>query len=721
MGSLLASLESYLSEADITEIRRAFQFGQDAHAGQLRLSGEPYIGHPVAVASILKEMRMDGPSLCAAILHDVIEDTDITSAQLAAEFGEEVAHLVDGVTKLTQVRFPTREDAQAAYFRKMFLAMADDLRVVLIKLADRLHNMRTCDSLPVDKRKRIARETLDVYAPIAARLGLHEFRVELEEIGFAALYPLRHRVLSESLRRRAGNRAQIIEKIEAAICQQLGQEQVPFRLVAREKHVYSVYLKMKLNRLSFQDIYDVYGLRVIVDSVDNCYRTLGIVHNVYKPIPDKFKDYIAIPKVNGYQSLHTTLFTHFGVPVEIQIRTEEMDQVANAGIAAHWLYKAGTSESGHSRTQQQRAREWLNDMLDLQKTAGDSREFLDSVKVDLFPDEVYVFTPKGDILELPAGATAVDFAYAVHTQVGNQCVAVRIDRNLAPLSSRLESGSTVEVITAPAAEPNPQWLNFVVTGKARSEIRNVLKQANRGKAIEMGRRLLERQLDAMQIKLENLDPGQLERALGEFKVDTLDDLYEQIGLGDRMALVVSRRLVQRDDAERSNRGLRRALSRYTPGWLRSDERRTTPLAIKGSEGVVVSYARCCRPIPGDRIRGFATAGHGMVVHVDNCPNTADYRNHPDRWIDVDWDAEIDRQFPVDIRVEVVNQRGVLAVLATAIAEMGSNIDNVNIEDRDGYHSVSHFTLQVDDRIHLARLMRKLRTIKQVVRISRKRG
>lgn len=721
MERLLVSLETYLSEADIGEVRRAFQFGQGAHEGQLRLSGEPYIGHPVAVASILKEMRMDAPGLCAAILHDVIEDTDTTSAQLAAEFGDEVAHLVDGVTKLTQVRFPTREDAQAAYFRKMFLAMADDLRVVLIKLADRLHNMRTSGSLPLDKRKRIARETLDIYAPIAARLGLHAFRIELEDIGFAALYPLRYRVLNESLRRRAGNRAHMIEKIEATICQRMEGERVPFRLVAREKHIYSVYRKMKRNRLNFQDIYDVYGLRVIVDSVDNCYRTLGIVHNVYKPVPDKFKDYIAIPKVNGYQSLHTTLFTHFGVPVEIQIRTEEMDQVANAGIAAHWLYKAGQTESGHSRTQQQRAREWLNDMLELQKVAGDSQEFLDSVKVDLFPDEVYVFTPKGDILELPTGATAVDFAYAVHTQVGNQCVAARIDRNLAPLSSRLESGSTVEIITAPAAEPNPQWLNFVVTGKARSEIRSVLKQGNRTKAIEMGRRLLERQLDAMQIKIDDLDRAQVDQALGDFKVATLEDLFEQIGLGDRMALVVARRLVQPSGADRGSRGLRRALSRYTPGWLRADEKRSAPLAIKGSEGVVVSYARCCRPIPGDRIRGFATAGHGMVVHVDNCPNTADYRNHPDRWIDVEWDPKIDRQFPVDIRVEVINQRGVLAILATAIAEMGSNIDNVNIEDRDGYHSVSHFTIQVDDRVHLARLMRKLRTIKQVVRISRKRG
>lgn len=724
MNELEAQLSTYLPPGEIAEIRRAFQFGHVAHEGQLRLNGGPYIEHPVAVASILADMRMDGPSLCAAILHDVVEDTDITPAQLAKEFGSEVSHLVDGVTKLTQINFATREDAQAAYYRKMLLAMSDDLRVIMIKLADRLHNMRTLDGLPQDKRRRMVKETLEIYAPIANRLGMHKIRIELEDLGFAALYPMRNRVLGESLRRQSGNRADVISKIEATICRQLVEDGIPYRITAREKHIYSIYRKMKLNRLGFQDIYDVYGLRLIVDSVDNCYRTLGVVHNIYKPMPNKFKDYIAIPKANGYQSLHTSLVTSFGVPVEVQIRTEEMDQVANDGIAAHWLYKSGDGFSRGSGAHH-RAREWLGGLLELQKSAGDSQEFLDNVKVDLFPDEVYVFTPKGEILELPAGATAVDFAYAVHSDIGDHCVAARIDRRLAPLSTRLTSGSAVEIITAPASAPNPLWLNFVVTGKARSSIRAVLKHLNSEQAVAMGRRLLDRQLGSWSVSLESLSGGQVARAQREFGASSLDDLLEQIGLGKHMALVVAQRIM----AEVSNspasgkrrKGIRQALSRYTANWLRGGEAGAKPLAIKGTEGVVVSYARCCRPIPGDRIRGFATAGRGLVIHADNCPNNMEYRERPDRWVDVDWDTKIARQFPVDIRVDVLNQRGTLAVIASVIAEMESNIDNVSIENKDGYHSVANFTVEVNDRVHLARLMRKLRTLKQVTRIARKRG
>ncbi|MFZ5492940.1 MAG: RelA/SpoT family protein [Pseudomonadota bacterium] len=721
MEALAGRLAAYLAPEEVAVVRRAHAFGAKAHTGQQRKTGEPYIAHPLAVAGILADLHVDSATLCAALLHDVIEDTAATRAEIAEQFGEEIAALVDAVTKLTQIRFETREQAQAAYFRKMMLAVAGDLRVMLIKLADRLHNMRTLGHLATDKRRRIARETLEIYAPIANRLGMSQLSSELEELGFEALYPLRSRVLDEALRRARGNRHDLVGKIEATLRQRLDQAGVRYRMESREKHLYSVYKKMRQDRIPLSEVYDVYALRIVVDSVDDCYRVLGLVHNTFKPLPNRFKDYIAIPKANGYQSLHTALFTPFGVPAEIQIRTEEMDRVANEGVAAHWSYK---DPSGGGRAPQ-RAREWLQSLLELQRNAGDPQEFLDSVKVDLFPDEVYVFTPKGRILALPAGATAVDFAYAVHSDIGDQCVAVRIDRRLAPLSSVLETGQTVEIITAKTATPHPSWLNFIVTGKARAAIRHFLKNIDRQKAIELGRRLLEIELARLGTPMAQIPEANIAGLLREFSARAMDDLMEDVGLGKRLAAVVATHLVSGTPqplAERSSRsGLRRALRRVAPRWLVGQEGHSAPLAIKGTEGLVVSYGKCCRPIPGDPIRGYVSAGRGVVIHVDGCPSTAEFAKQPDKWLDVEWQPAGDARFPVDIRVEVVDQRGELATLAAAIADADCNIANVQLREKDGIHAVDDFTIEVRDRVHLARVMKRLRQLKSVRRISRKRG
>lgn len=732
MEQLASRLQSYLTPAEIYEVQRAYQFGVKAHEGQLRLTGDPYIGHPLAVAIILADMKMDVPSVIASLLHDVVEDTDIPVSVIASEFGEEVGMLVDGVTKLTQVHFETKEDAQAANYRKMLMAISGDIRVVMVKLADRLHNMRTVQYLPREKRRRIARETLEIYAPIANRLGMHKFRLELEDLGFATLYPMRYRVLDEAVRKARGNRDNFLEKIDALTRDGLKDEGIEFRLVAREKHLYSLYKKMVTNRLPFSMVYDVYALRLIVKSVDLCYRTLGIVHNMFKPIPGKFKDYIAVPKANGYQSLHTSLMSPFGVPVEVQIRTEEMDQVANDGIASHWLYKSGEGSTQGARAHQ-RVRDWLNELLDLQTLAGDSSEFLENVKVDLFPDEVYVYSPKGDIMELPAGSTVVDFAYAVHSDVGNHCAAARVDRQLAPLSTPLNNGSTVEIITTEAAAPNPRWLNFVVTSKARTSIRHYLKSLDSENARLLGKRMLERELQNHGSDLESLSPQAMPNLLKDLQMDSVDILLESIGLGQQLAPIIAKNLtgisVVPTSREREKKGARQGLlhtfSKVTPNWLLGDQDAAsssrTPLVIRGTEGVVVSYARCCRPIPGDQIRGFLSTGKGVVVHVFSCPNTRSFKKNPDRWLDLSWDPTDGLNFPVDIRIEVVNQKGILAVMATAIADMGSNIDNVSIDNLDGHNSVTNITLDVRDRVHLARIIKKLRNIRGVNRITRKRG
>ena len=712
-GALLISdltdvLETYLDLEQIAQIERAYEFGAAAHHGQQRMSGEPYIYHPLAAAHILAEMHMDYQSIMAALLHDVIEDTPTAKEQLAKEFGDDVAELVDGVSKLTQFKFTTQAEAQAENFRKMLLAMARDIRVILVKLADRLHNMRTLGAMPPEKRRRIAHETLEIYAPIANRLGMNALRLELEELGFAALHPMRYRILADSVKKASGNRKEVVRKIENAFKRRLREEDLPGTVLGREKHLYSLYKKMTKKGLSFNEVTDVYAFRIIVESVDQCYRALGAVHNLYKPVPGKFKDYIAIPKVNGYQSLHTSLFGPYGVPIEVQIRTKDMDKVSQAGIASHWLYKSG---DGQTSGAQQRAHEWLRGLLEMQMNAGNSLEFLENVKVDLFPDEVYVFTPKGKIMELPRNATPVDFAYAVHTDVGNSCVAAKIDRRRAPLSSLLLNGQSVEIITAKGARPNPNWLNFVVTAKARSTIRHYLKNLKREESVELGKRLLNKALEDFALTLDKLPRKHINTLLQDYKLKGIDDLLEEIGLGNRMALLVARQLAP-DSAALSEKARDAQSQQAGPHQA---------LVIKGTEGMVVTFGKCCRPIPGDRIVGFVSAGRGIVVHTESCNNVAEFRKHPEKWIDVEWAPTIESDFPVEIRVEVANQRGVLATVAAAIAEMGANVDNVGIEEHDGMYTAITFTITVHDRQHLANIMRRLRGIPVVVRITRTKG
>lgn len=707
ISDLCAYLESYLNPDQIQEVYRAYLFSAEAHEGQQRLTGEPYIYHPLAVARILADIQMDHQCLMAAILHDVIEDTAIGKEQVAELFGEEIAELVDGVSKLTQIDFRSKAEAQAANLRKMLLAMTRDIRVILIKLADRLHNMRTLGVMRPEKRRRIARETRDIYAPIANRLGINSWRIELEELGFAAYWPMRYRVLRESVSNARGHRKEVLGNIQTAICGRLKEEGVAGEVQGREKHLYSIYKKMRDKKLSFSEVVDVYAFRIVVDRVDTCYRVLGVVHNLYKPVPGRFKDYIAIPKANGYQSLHTVLFGPHGIPIEIQIRTEEMSRLAESGIAAHWLYKAGSEASNLADAG---ASDWLKNLLELQKGVGDSMEFLEHVRVDLFPDEVYVFTPRGKIMVLPRGATVIDFAYAVHTDVGNQCVAARIDRQMVPLRSRLFSGQTVEVITSPTGNPSPAWLNFVVTGKARANIRSYLKNLQGREAEELGRRLLDQALAPHQASVDGLDPVRLSLLLEEFKLEDLDRLLQEIGLGNRMPLLVARRLVD-DDEQEPEQEVEKSAGKDT----------SQPLVIKGSEGMVVKLAKCCRPIPGDEIVGTFSPGKGIVVHRQECHNIADFRKHGDRWLEVEWAREPNGDFSTEIKVEVGNKRGVLATVAAAISALGSNIENVSMEERDGLTSTLRFVMTVKDRKHLAHIMRRLRPIPSVLRIARLLG
>jgi len=723
ISDLCTLLETYIDADQVKEVYRAYLFGAEAHEGQTRQSGEPYIYHPLAVARILAEMRMDTKSIIAALLHDVIEDTETAKDRLVNEFDEEVAELVDGVSKLTQVKFESRAEAQAENFRKMMLAMVQDIRVILIKLADRLHNMRTLGVMPPDKRRRISKETLEIYVPIAHRLGMNNIRVELEDLGFKSHYPMRYRILEEAVKKARGHRKEILEKIRTTIVERLNQEGMDIPVIGREKHLYSIYEKMRTKALTFSEVFDVYAFRIIADKPDTAYRILGFVHNIYKPVPGKFKDYIAIPKGNGYQSIHTSLFGPFGVPIEVQIRTEEMDTVANVGIASHWLYKSSGEKSEASPAQ-----EWVRGLLEMQQSAGNSLEFLENVKIDLFPDEVYLFTPQGDIKNLPRGSTIIDFAYAVHTDLGNSCVAGKIDRRLAPLRTELINGQTVEIISAPGAKPNPVWLDFVVSAKARSSIRHVLKQLNREDAIELGRRLLDRSLSTMSESIENIPQKHLKEVLAELNTQSFDNLLEQISMGDRVAMLVARQLAEYNKLKKIGgrglpglkpEGIKRVLSRYALGWMKGGQQKGgAPLAIRGTEGNVVSYAKCCRPIPGDPILGFLSTGRGIVIHTESCKNTKEFRSRPDKWIDVTWEPNTDHYFPVDIRLDTANQKGVLAVVAATIAEQSSNIENVSIADRDGRYSSMTFTITVHDRNHLANILRKIRVLDSVVKISR---
>ncbi len=703
LNDLLKKIRTYLPDDQVEAVRTAYLFGAKAHEGQHRVSGEPYIYHPLEVACILADMHMDHQTLIAALLHDVIEDTDTAKKEISKRFGKSVAELVDGVSKLTQVTFDSVEQAQAHNFRKMLMAMSNDIRVILVKLADRLHNMRTLGVLHPDKRRRIARETLEIYVPIAQRLGLNTIRLELEELGFTTLYPMRHRVLVEQVNKARGHRKEVIDKIRNALRRRLRQEKIPAQIYGREKHLYGIYQKMRENHLSFNDVYDVYAFRIIVDSVNTCYQVVGTVHNLYRPVPGKFKDYIAIPKANGYQSLHTVLFGPFGVPIEIQIRTHEMNDVAEEGIAAHWLYKSDSR--GDRSGAHKRAREWLQSIIEMQQTAGNPEEFLENVKVDLFPDAVYAFTPKGRIIELPRGATAVDFAYAIHTNLGNSCTGARINRRLAPLSTQLTSGQTVEIIKSPGAQPNPAWLNFVITARARSNIRHYLKNMKANEAVALGRRMLNRQLELLNKRYADLEHEQIDHVLAEYKMKSEEDLLRDIGLGNRLAPLIARKLtlngedilVKEEDSRDSS----------------------TPLQIKGTEGMVVSFPKCCYPIPGDPIIGFASAGRGIVIHTQTCKNIAEYRNHPEKWINVKWEDHIDRIFPTLLRMNAINQRGVLATVASAISDQEANIINVDIKDKGDRYTKLEFVVEVRNRKHLADVMRRLRGIRNVSNISRR--
>ncbi|HEX6828079.1 MAG TPA: bifunctional (p)ppGpp synthetase/guanosine-3',5'-bis(diphosphate) 3'-pyrophosphohydrolase [Burkholderiales bacterium] len=694
---LFREVSGYLKAPDIARLREAYEFAEEAHRGQFRVSGEPYISHPVAVTRILAGLHLDEQGLAGALLHDVTEDTRITKAEIAARFGKTVAELVDGVSKLERIEFQSKEEAQAESFRKMLLAMTRDVRVILIKLADRVHNMRTLDAMYPEKRRRIARETLDIYSPIANRLGLHALFQELQDLSFKHLFPNRYRVLAKATRGARGNRREVVSRTLDAIRARLKDHRIEAEVQGREKHLYSIYSKMIEKQLTFSEVLDIYGFRVIVKDVPSCYMALGALHNLYKPIPGKFKDYIAISKVNGYQSLHTTLFGPFGTPMEVQIRTHDMHMIADAGVASHWLYKSSDDSIDEL---QRTTHQWLQSLLELLAKTGDSVEFLEHLKVDLFPDEVYVFTPKGKIMALPRGATAVDFAYAVHTDIGNRCVAVKINHELMPLRTELRNGDRLEIVTASHAKPNPAWLTFVVTGKARSNIRHYLRTMQYDESAGLGERLLAQALTSMNARPAEVDETAWERLLKETSARSRQEVLADIGLGKRLSLVVARRLIAPQES---------ALQEARPA--------AGPVIIRGSEGMAVQFARCCRPIPGDPIIGFIKKDQGLVIHTHDCPAIAKNRGDPERWLDVEWDSSTTRPFEVSIRLLVANRQGVLAKVAAEIAEHGSNIEQVGMEG-EGPYTTMNFTLQVKNRIHLAHIMRGLRRIPEVTRINR---
>ena len=694
IGQLVSKIEAYLPPDQVERVREAFEYAETAHAGQKRHSGEAYITHPIAVADILADLHMDGATLTAAILHDVVEDTPSSSAEVEQRFGKEVAELVDGVTKLDQVQFKSRKEAQAESFRKMILAMVRDIRVIMVKLADRTHNMRTLSAMPPEKRRSVARETLDIYAPIANRLGIHSIKLELEDLGFRTLYPHRYRVIERELKRARGNQREFLPKIVKALSQALTGGSVTGRVEAREKHLFSVYMKMRRKRLPLAQVIDMFGVRIIVGSVDDCYRVLGLVHGLYRPMPGRFKDYIAIPRVNGYQSLHTTLFGPNSMPIEIQIRTEDMHRMAESGIAAHWQYKTGEQDG---EAQQLRAREWLAGVMQFHD--GSAEELVESVKVDLFPDKVYVFSPKGDILRLPRGATCVDFAFAVHTGVGQRCVAAKVDRRLVPLRTVLRNGQTVEIITAKGAHPNPAWVSFVTTAKARSAIRQYLRNLKRGEAAELGGRMLNQALEEFKLTLKTLPDGRLDEVAHSLSLKDGQELLEKIGLGERLARLIARRLLPGDE-ERPESGP------------------APPLAIAGTEGLVVSYARCCFPIPFDAIVAYLSSGRGIVVHRENCSNVAAFGKQPDKWIPAVWHKEQQRLFSAGLIVEVANRMGILAQVATRIAGEQSNIVHVNVDSSQGELSTILFEVQVRDRAHFASLIRAIRGMPDVLKVER---
>src|SRR5438067_7397851 len=698
-------LGHYLPAPDVALVERAFAFSEHAHQGQFRRSGEPYITHPLAVASILSQWRIDAQGLAAALLHDVMEDTSVTKSEIEHSFGKPVADMVDGVSKLDQIEFQSREELQAESFRKMLLAMAQDVRVILIKLADRLHNMRTLDAMTSGHRERIARETLDIYAPIANRLGLNALYQELQELSFKHLHPVRYRVLAKAIKAARGNRREVMNRIIQSIRDGLKRDGIVATVTGREKTAYSVYKKMREKHYSFAQVFDIYGVRVLVKDTTACYAALGVLHGQYKPIPGKFKDYIAIPKANGYQSLHTTLFGPFGTPLEAQIRAHEMHRIAETGVAAHWLYKSA-GELDLAEAQQQTHR-WLQSLLEIQSESRDSKEFLEHIKGDLFPDEIYVFTPNGKIMALPRGATAVDLAYAVHTDIGHHCTAARINYELMPLRTELKSGDQVEIITAPTARPNPSWLNFVATGKARSRIRHFLKTLQQRESAALGERMLEQALASLKASPDSITAERWDALMRDYGAKSRLDVLADIGLGKRLSFVVAQTLT---------RANARIADDAPPGSQRSGA-----LQLRGAEGVAIQYSKCCRPIPGDAIVGQFRRGQGLSVHTRDCQTLRKGRVDTDQVVDVEWAPEVTGVFEAGVRLLVDDQRGLLARLATEIADAGANIEYVSMERPDGDHVINmFFSVQVRDRRHLAHVMRALRRIQEVRRVHRAR-
>ena len=704
-------LGNYLPPPDIALVERAFEFSESAHRGQFRKSGEPYITHPLAVASILSQWRLDAHGLAAALLHDVTEDTTVTKAEIESSFGKPVADMVDGVSKLDQIEFTTREEAQAENFRKMLLAMAKDVRVILIKLADRLHNMRTLDAMAHAHRRRIALETVDIYAPIANRLGLNALYLELQDLAFKHLYPMRHRILAQAIKAARGNRREVMNRLLDVIRDGLAKAGIAAHVSGREKTIYSVYKKMREKRYTFSQVFDIYGVRVLLTDTTACYAALGVLHSLYKPIPGKFKDYIAIPKANGYQSLHTTLFGPFGTPLEAQLRTHDMHRIAEAGVAAHWLYKTG-GELDIAMAQQQTHR-WLQSLLDIQSESRDSKEFLENIKGDLFPEEIYVFTPKGKIMALPRGATAVDFAYAVHTDIGHHCVAARINYDQMPLRTELKNGDQVEILTSPTARPNPSWLQFVATGKARSRIRHFLKGLQQKESAALGERMLEQALATLKVEPESIKWERWESLQKEFGARSQLEILADIGLGKRLSFAVAQALTRPPGkvAEESKASAAAPAVATKP----------PPLTLRGVEGVAIQYARCCRPVPGDMLIGQFRKGQGLIVHIRDCVTLRKLRPDPDQLVDVEWAADVQGEFDAGIRLLVADRRGLLADIATAISDANANIDTVSMERPDGGEVLAmFFGVQVRDRRHLAHVMRALKRIPEVRRIQRAR-
>ncbi len=691
-------VSSYLSKVQIDLLKQAYIVAREAHDGQMRSSGEPYITHPVAVALNLAKMHLDHETLMAALLHDVIEDTPVTKDQLSELFGHTVAELVEGVSKLDKLKFDNKEEMQAENFRKMILAMVQDIRVILIKLADRTHNMRTLGSLRPDKRRRIARETLDIYAPIANRLGIHDVKNELEVLGFEALYPMRARALKSAIKQARGNRKEIINNIQQEVTSRLAENGIKAQVIGREKHLYSIYRKMRNKELMFNEVMDIYAFRIIVgDKIDDCYRALGAAHNLFKPIESRFKDYIAIPKTNGYQSLHTSLIGPHGIPVEIQIRTNDMDQMADKGVAAHWLYKQDGEDTG--TTAQMKARRWMQSLLELQQSAGSSFEFIENVKSDLFPEEIYVFTPDGRIVELPMGATAVDFAYAVHTDVGNSCVGVKVERKPFPLSKPLDSGQTIEVVTSTAARPNATWLNFVVTSKARLQIRTYLRSQEKTESLALGRRLLSHALGAT--KLEDIAVEKLTQVVKDTGNTNIEELLINIGLGNALSIGIAKRL--KDEFTEESDLLKPTVTK-------------NKMPIKGTEGMMVSYGKCCRPIPGDSILAYLSPGKGLMVHQHGCRNNKGHEQGS--LFPVRWDTDIDRDFIAKLRIEILNHKGALAALTNVVARCGSNVHSLNSGEKESGLYLIDMEITCRNRIHLADIIRKIKVMGDVQRVVR---